>query len=89
MHWEDPQIRVVPVAGVSYRPQALDDPSFDPARKLTLVCEPDNPHDPGAVAIYNDERTLQLGYVLPQSLPSSPATSKRCRSGASRAACVC
>lgn len=61
--WEDPRIRVVPVAGVSYRPAALDDPSFDPGRRLALVAEPDNPHDPRAVAIYNEERTLQLGYV--------------------------
>ncbi len=30
VRWEDPRIRVVPVAGVSYRPEALDDPSFDP-----------------------------------------------------------
>jgi hypothetical protein len=61
--WEDPRIRVVPVAGVSYRPDALDDPSFDPGRRLALVAEPDNPHDPHAVAIYNEGRTLQLGYV--------------------------
>jgi hypothetical protein len=27
------------------------------------VPEPDNPHDPRAVAIWNGERTLQLGYV--------------------------
>ena len=63
VRWEDARIRVVPVAGVSYRPDALDDPSFDPGRRLALVAEPGNPHDPHAVAIYNEERTLQLGYV--------------------------
>ena len=63
VRWEDPQIRVVPVAGVSYRPQALEHPSFDPGRKLALLPEPDNPHDRNAVAIFNEERTLQLGYV--------------------------
>jgi HIRAN domain len=63
VRWEDPRIRVVPAAGVSYRPAALDDPSFDPGRRLALLPEPDNPHDPHAVAIYNKERTLQLGYV--------------------------
>ena len=63
VRWDDPRIRVVPVAGVSYRPEALDDPSFDPGRRLALVAEPDNPHDRDAVAIYNLERTLQLGYV--------------------------
>jgi HIRAN domain-containing protein len=61
--WEDPRIRVVPAAGVSYRPEALPDPSFDPGRRLVLVPEPDNPHDPHAVAIWNEERSLQLGYV--------------------------
>jgi hypothetical protein len=53
----------VHAAGVSYRPEALDDPSFDPGRRLALVPEPENAHDPNAVAIWNAERTLQLGYV--------------------------
>jgi HIRAN domain len=63
VRWEDPRILVVPVAGVSYRAEALPDPSFDPGRRLALVPEPDNEHDPNAVAIWNEERTLQLGYV--------------------------
>jgi hypothetical protein len=63
VRWEDPRIRVVPVAGVSYRLEALDDASFEPGRRLALVPEPDNPHDPHAVGIWNEERTLQLGYV--------------------------
>jgi HIRAN domain-containing protein len=61
--WEDPRVRVVPAAGVSFRPEALDDRSFDPGRRLALVPEPDNEHDPNAVAIWNEERTLQVGYV--------------------------
>jgi len=63
VRWEDPRLRVVPAAGVSYRPDALDDPSFDPGRRLALVPEPENEHDANAVAIWNEERTLQLGYV--------------------------
>ena len=63
VRWDDPRIRVVPVAGVSYRIEALDDPSFDPGRRLALIPEPDNPHDANAVAIWNADRTLQLGYV--------------------------
>lgn len=63
MRWEDPRIRVVPVAGVSYRADALPDESFDPGRRLALVPEPDNEHDPQAVGIWNEELTLQLGYV--------------------------
>ena len=61
--WEDPRILVVPVAGVSFRPEAVADASFDPGRRLELVPEPDNEHDPNAVAIWNDKRTLQAGYV--------------------------
>ena len=63
VRWEDPRIRVVPAAGVTYRPEALPDPSFDPPRRLALVPEPDNEHDPNAVGIWNEERTLQVGYV--------------------------
>jgi hypothetical protein len=63
VRWEDPRIRVVAVAGVSYRAEALPDPSFDPGRRIALVPEPENEHDPNAVAIWNEERTLQLGYV--------------------------
>jgi hypothetical protein len=63
VRWEDPRIRVVPVAGVSYRPDALPDASFDPGRPVALVPEPDNEHDPNAVGIWNEKRTLQLGYV--------------------------
>ena len=48
---------------MSYRPEALPDPSFEPGRRLALVPEPDNEHDPNAVGIWNAERTLQVGYV--------------------------
>jgi len=61
--WEDPRVRVVPVAGVSFRPDAVADASFDPGARLSLVREPDNEHDPNAVGIWNEERTLQAGYV--------------------------
>jgi hypothetical protein len=63
VRWEDSRILVVPVAGVSYRLEALPDHSFDPGRRLALVPEPQNEHDPNAVAIWNEERTLQAGYV--------------------------
>jgi hypothetical protein len=63
VRWEDERIRVVAAAGVSFRPESLRDSSFDPGRRLSLVREPDNEHDPNAVAIWNEERTLQVGYV--------------------------
>jgi hypothetical protein len=54
---------VIPVAGVSFRPEAVADGSFDPGARLVLVPEPENEHDPNAVGIWNAERTLQAGYV--------------------------
>ncbi len=63
VRWEDERIRVVPAAGVSYRAEALPDSSFDPGRRLALVQEPDNEHDANAVAIWNEQRSLQVGYV--------------------------
>jgi HIRAN domain len=63
VRWEDERIRVIPVAGSTFRPEALPDPSFEPGRRLALVPEPDNEHDPNAVGIWNEERTLQAGYV--------------------------
>ena len=67
--WEDPRVRVVPVAGVSFRPGSVDDGSFDPGRRLALVSEPDNEHDPNAVAIWNEERSLHAGYVPREVAP--------------------
>ena len=69
LRWSDPRIRVVPVAGVSYRADVLGNPSFDPGRRLALVREPENEHDPNAVAIWNEERTLQIGYVPREIAP--------------------
>jgi hypothetical protein len=63
VRWEDERIRVVPVAGVTFRPGNIEDESFDPGRRLALVPEPENEHDPNAVAIWNELRTLQAGYV--------------------------
>ena len=63
VRWEDTRIRVIPAAGVSYRPEALADPSFEPGARLALVPEPENAHDPNAIGIWNAARTLQVGYV--------------------------
>jgi HIRAN domain len=60
---EDPRIRVIKVAGVSYRLDALQDDAFAPGHQLALVPEPDNEHDPHAIGVWDDERRLQAGYV--------------------------
>jgi HIRAN domain len=63
VRWEDPRIRVIAAAGVTFRPESLEDPSFDPGRRLELIAEPTNEHDPNAIGIWNAVRTLQVGYV--------------------------
>jgi HIRAN domain len=60
---EDPRIRVIKVAGVSYRIDALQDDAFAPGRRLALVAEPDNEHDPHAIGVWDRERRVQAGYV--------------------------
>jgi hypothetical protein len=59
----DPRIRVVKVAGVSFRLDALQDEGFEPGRRLALVSEPDNEHDPHAIGVWDADRRLQAGYV--------------------------
>jgi hypothetical protein len=60
---EDPRVRVIKVAGVSYRLDALQDDAFAPGRRLALVPEPDNEHDPNAIGVWDEDRRLQVGYV--------------------------
>jgi len=60
---EDPRIRVIKLAGVSYRLDALRDEAFAPGKRLTLVPEPDNEHDPNAIAVWDADRRLHGGYV--------------------------
>jgi hypothetical protein len=60
---EDPRIHVVPLAGSSYRLDALQDDSFEPGKRLALVAEPDNEHDPHAIGVWDAEQRVQGGYV--------------------------
>ena len=69
VEWEDERVRVVPVAGVSFRADDVRDASFDPGERLALVPEPANEHDPNAVAVWNEARTLQAGYVPREVAP--------------------
>ena len=48
--------RVVPLGG-------LQDDAFAPGRRLALVPEPDNEHDPNAIGIWDAEQHVQAGYV--------------------------
>jgi hypothetical protein len=63
LSWKDPRLLVIKVAGTSYRTDDLQDDAFAPGRRLALVPEPDNKHDPDAVAVWDADRTRQAGYV--------------------------
>ena len=69
VQWSDARLRVVPVAGASYRMDALQDDAFTPGCRLALVPEPDNEHDPNAVAIWDADRRVQAGYVPAEVAP--------------------
>jgi len=63
LKWDDPRLRVVKLAGASYRLEALQDDSFAPGQRLALVREPENEYDPNAVAVWDAERLVQGGYI--------------------------
>ena len=68
VRWEDERlaaagVRVVPVAGVSYRADALQDEAFAPGRTLVLLHEPENEHDPNAIAVWDEGCRVKVGYV--------------------------
>jgi len=63
VRYEDRRIRVIKLAGSSYRLDALQDDAFAPGRRLALVPEPDNEHDPNAIGIWAEGRRVQGGYV--------------------------
>ena len=69
MKWDDPRVRVLKLAGASYRADALQDEGFAPGRRLALVPEPENAHDPNAVAVWDGDRRLQAGYVPAEVAP--------------------
>lgn len=56
-------------AGISYRLTVAQDPAFAHGRYLQLRLEPDNPVDPNAVAIWDAECRLQIGYVPADHAP--------------------
>jgi hypothetical protein len=70
MKWDDRRVRVVKLAGASYRTDALQDDGFAPGRRLALIREPENEHDPNAVAVYDAAQRLHAGYVPAEVAPA-------------------
>jgi hypothetical protein len=59
----DPSARNFKIAGAHYREEALQSDAFAPGSRLTLVPEPDNPHDPQAIRVLGATGTEHVGYV--------------------------
>jgi hypothetical protein len=77
MIWnEDPECEragvfmVLSVAGVSHRPGALDNPAFALGRRVVLVREPANQYDHNAVSVWDEAKTVQLGF-LPRAIAAT------------------
>lgn len=70
LKWDDERLLVVKVAGSSYRTDELQDDAFEPGRRLALVREPENEHDPNAISIWDADRRLQAGYVPAEIAPA-------------------
>jgi hypothetical protein len=70
LKWDDPRVRVVKLAGASYRADVLQDEAFAPGRRLALVREPGNEHDPNAIGVWDAERRVQAGYVPADVAPA-------------------
>jgi hypothetical protein len=70
---DDPRVlerglRVVGVAGASFHEEALQSDAAAPGRRLVLRPEPDNPHDPNAIAV-DTEDGAHLGFVPREVAP--------------------
>ncbi len=66
--WSDPDledsgVHVLRVAGASHRAEALQAEGFAPGEPVILMPEPDNPHDPFALAVLDLSLAAQAGYV--------------------------
>jgi hypothetical protein len=53
----------LPVVGTSHRMKAFRSQDFALGRTVSLVPEPQNPYDPSAIGVWNDKRSLQVGYI--------------------------
>lgn len=58
-----PGLFETPVAGVSFRPEALQLAGFAPGSDVELRPEPDNEHDRHAIAVVDPETGAKAGYV--------------------------
>lgn len=77
--WERAGVKIVYVAGVTKRPDALRSPLFSAGREVALVREPNNRHDRNAVSVWDTRRTVQLGFVPRETAAEIAATADEYR----------
>ena len=88
VRWEDERIRVAG-RGRVLSARCASRPVLRPGRRLALVPEPENEHDPNAVGDLEPGRSLQVGYV-PRDVASELRGDEQAVSlWRSRAACAC
>ena len=85
-HWEalPDGLLSVPVSGTHFRKVALQSSAFAPGQTLSLIPEPYNPHDPGAIGVWDREGRSQIGYIPREH---APVVERMIRSG-TLAGCV-
>ncbi len=60
---------ILRVAGVGHYSAALQRPECSPGEELRLLREPDNPHDPHAVSVWDPDLEEQIGYIPKDQAP--------------------
>lgn len=68
--WGQEGLWAFPVAGTSYRQDALQAADLSPGTPLELIPDPDNEYDPNAVGIWDHTRTHHIGFVPAKYLDS-------------------
>lgn len=61
--WTKAGLLLTNVAGVSFRPDALQRLEFLPSCEIALVPEPKNKHDPNAIGVWDANRRYHVGYL--------------------------
>lgn len=67
-------VLVVPVVGLPYQQDGARRIDFDPGREVRLVPEPENEHDPNAIAVRSLDLAHRAGYVKASSTKRVRAT---------------
>ena len=79
LSYEDPILsvhgmQVVSVVGTAYQKEALRNAAFAAGQPLSLIAEPQNPHDGNAVGVWDADTRMQLGFIPREIAPQVSET---------------